>query len=62
MTGIDASDLGDEFAGREHSRRNTNVKFIHGLSAEIPSESFDQIVCSDVIEHVADPGGLIGEI
>jgi SAM-dependent methyltransferase len=38
------------------------VKFIHGLSTEIPSESFDQIVCSDVIEHVADPGELIGEI
>jgi len=49
-------------AKEQHQIRKTDCLFQCKHSAELPDESYDAIVCSDVIEHVEDFQGLIMDI
>jgi len=43
------------------ARRRLNVQ-LYTETAAVPTESFDRVVCCDVIEHVLDPKHLLQEI
>jgi len=63
MTGIDKSDIAIQYAREKHSKYKTDCEFIVSNACEQSGEnSYDFIVCSDVIEHVPDPIGLLKEI
>ena len=63
-TGIDNSDIAIKLAIEKHGYFNTNCKFIVGDSCNTreDSETYDIVLCSDVIEHVYDPNKLLKEI
>ena len=62
VIGIDTSLLGIDLACAEHKKRYTNCEFRCGEVGDVESNSFDGVICSDVIEHVQRPGELIDEI
>lgn len=61
MTGIDPESWArwDEFA-----RHNPNLSFIQASVAtlDLPTASFDVVICNQVYEHVPDPQALIARI
>ena len=60
--GIDTSELGIKLAKQEHLKRNSHSSFENIHSSKTPDESYDTIVCSDVIEHVPDPIAFLKDI
>ena len=45
------------------ARLGTRARVVHGeLSALDPGERFDLVVCSEVLEHVAEPGALLAAL
>lgn len=63
VTGIDSSREAITFA-KSKCAKNTNISFSVGTVYALPfaDNSFDNIVCSEVIEHLKDPDKLLKEI
>ena len=59
--GIDLSAEGINLAINMHKKKKTNCNFHHGDISNLSSNSYDGLICSDVIEHVDDPAKLIEE-
>lgn len=61
VTGIDISDKGIEFAKRTYGYC---ANFLIGKADELPfkDESFDTVLCGEVIEHLEDPEKAIKEM
>jgi 2-polyprenyl-3-methyl-5-hydroxy-6-metoxy-1,4-benzoquinol methylase len=64
VTGVDANPLAIELARQAFSRRGLEglFKCITGYDTGEPENSFDVVVCSDVIEHVQEPLKMLSEI
>lgn len=62
--GIDSSELAIQLARQKHHERGTNAKLSVQSAYDIKFDSnfFNGVVCSDVIEHVAEPERLLEEI
>lgn len=58
VTCYDVSGPGLEFARRTFDQNQLHVEIITS-EANLPAESFDAIVCLDVLEHVPDPPSLV---
>ncbi|MBF0367851.1 MAG: class I SAM-dependent methyltransferase [Magnetococcales bacterium] len=61
VTGVEPEDDGRALAQGEFAKRGLGGTFISNL-ADLPPNAFDVAVCSDVIEHVPDPLGLLADI
>ena len=53
--------LGSARAWAEREGR-ANVTFVESSLLDLPADSFDLVICSDVIEHVDDPDGVAAAI
>jgi len=64
VTGIDATALSINLAEQEFSKRGLQGEFkvIEGYTYPWPNQSFDAVVCADVIEHVQKPGDMLLEM
>ena len=64
VQGIDLSELAIEFAREQHEKRGSSATFTccSVQDAKFEDNSFDAILCSDVIEHVNDPVSLLKEM
>lgn len=58
LLGIDISPESIAFAESRNSFPNARFK-VHNLAEQPLSEKFDFIICSEVLEHLSDPGPLI---
>ena len=56
-TGIDVPSA-DAFGMREHP----DIVAFDGRAIPFPESSFDAILCTEVLEHVEDPAGLVAEM
>ena len=64
VTGVETSDELVEHARRFAEARNAvGATFVKGFGEDLPvsDESFDLITMNDVLEHVIDPGEVLGE-
>lgn len=64
VTGVDASPLAIDLAREAFALRGLDGQFkcITGYDTGEPENSFDAVVCSDVIEHVQEPLKMLSEI
>jgi 2-polyprenyl-3-methyl-5-hydroxy-6-metoxy-1,4-benzoquinol methylase len=64
VEGIDTTPLSIDLARKEFAKRNLKGEFrlIDGYGYPYPADSFDGVVCSDVIEHVAKPDLMLREM
>jgi len=66
LTGIDLSEKMLESAQKRFQETTKKIVLIRGdvenLPEEIKNKKFDKIICSEVIEHVLHPDGVIDEI
>lgn len=60
---VASSYTGIDIKGGGHSDQDKTVdKFYNGTDIPFPDNSFDTIICTEVLEHVAEPQRLLGEI
>ncbi len=64
VTGVDANSLAIDLARDAFARRGLEGQFkcITGYDTGEPENSYDAVVCSDVIEHVQEPLKMLSEI
>ena len=64
VTGVDTSEKGLALAREMFARRGLagEFKLVNGYETGFKDGSFDVVVCSDVVEHVDDPGAMLREI
>ncbi|AMN43471.1 class I SAM-dependent methyltransferase [Rhodoplanes sp. Z2-YC6860] len=64
VEGIDTTPLSIDLAKSEFAKRSLKGEFrlIDGYKYPYPADSFDAVVCSDVIEHVAMPDLMLREM
>jgi 2-polyprenyl-3-methyl-5-hydroxy-6-metoxy-1,4-benzoquinol methylase len=62
ITAIDVSDVFLDTARK--NLRGYDARFVKGEvdKIDLPSESFDRIVCTEVLEHCVDPGAILQAI
>lgn len=62
--GVDPSAIAIELARKKHAEKGSDATFgvTSGYSTQFPDDTFDAVVCSDVIEHVRQPDLLLGEL
>ena len=62
LTAVDVSPVFQETA--RANLRGYNVDFVLGEidKLELPAESFDKIICTEVLEHVPEPSSILREI
>lgn len=60
---ITSSYIGIDIKGGGHSDQDKTVdKFYNGSDIPFPSDSFDVVICTEVLEHVNEPQKLLCEI
>lgn len=64
VTGVDVSSLAIDLARKVFAQRGLEGQFkcISGYATGEPENSYDAVVCSDVIEHVQEPLRMLSEI
>ena len=62
LTGVDPSAV--MLAKAERNLRGLGAKLLRGELAELdlPAESFDRVICTEVLEHVVEPERLLAEL
>jgi 2-polyprenyl-3-methyl-5-hydroxy-6-metoxy-1,4-benzoquinol methylase len=58
LLGIDISSESVEYAGKRNSFPNARF-MVHNLVEQPLEEKFDLVICSEVLEHLTEPGTLI---
>jgi 2-polyprenyl-3-methyl-5-hydroxy-6-metoxy-1,4-benzoquinol methylase/glycosyltransferase involved in cell wall biosynthesis/GT2 family glycosyltransferase len=49
------------YLAKDGTRKSFNIQFIHGETDAIPAK-YDLILCTEVLEHVPDPAGLVEKL
>lgn len=66
VTGVDASAVAVDVASRHARESALDITYLQGsaetLLADAQRRPFDLVVCSEVIEHVADAAELVGHL
>jgi len=62
LTGVDVS--GEMLAKAQRNLDGYPVRFLKGelASLDLPRDSFDRIICTEVLEHVVDPDALLADM